>query len=607
MSLLESIRSLAADLIDESRKAPGLFGEIARIEQMLADTYRDRVQYELLQNSDDAGARDVWLASDSPGVFTWQNNGRIMSEQDVSGLCRSATSVKSRGEAIGYRGIGFKSLAAVAKRITVASGNVTFDFDRDASQKVLGVDDPALVPLIRIPTNIREANCPGAKFRVEAGGEAPNLTMEPTALLFLRNVESVHSSIAGTSSISVQRSGGVVTIRAGDGDAEFALLETNSAQVALPLSPAARALAGSSGRLACFLPLDEVVGFPVIVSGDVTTDPSRTHAIVEDPETSRVLVAGAAVVADVLRDPGHEHFAASWNLLLAAPDPRSAILNSGRSIASAFMKALRANFASMPPNFALIPVDLNDDEIISIFPTGAPKELYSRENRTAARALRVALGIPSWDIDYFVETVPPKRLSSVTCAKVAQLVADNARVQGRPLTAKEEAFGPSGGSTGLSSNLAGSASNLVSEGRKVVPAREQPDSDAQNFPQLLERWRVAETAVVEWLNARGWQLKDVSKQNLGYDAEGIDSYGERVCLEVKKVDRLDASFAMTTNEWALSQAGVEPMLIAIVIGDGRRSRLALLDPIASKIVPIRVARQWEWRFENWSQSIRWID
>ena len=64
---------------------------------------------------------------------------------------------------------------------------------------------------------------------------------------------------------------------------------------------------------------------------------------------------------------------------------------------------------------------------------------------------------------------------------------------------------------------------------------------------------------------------------------------------------------MTTNEWALVQSRAEPMMLAIVVGDGRSSRLALFDPLAAGITPIRVARQWEWRFENWAAYTTWAE
>jgi hypothetical protein len=72
-----------------------------------------------------------------------------------------------------------------------------------------------------------------------------------------------------------------------------------------------------------------------------------------------------------------------------------------------------------------------------------------------------------------------------------------------------------------------------------------------SLPEILTRWRTAEVATMEFLNARGWKLRDVSAQNAGYDLEGVDPNGDAVGIEVKKVDQPDAQFSMTNNELSL--------------------------------------------------------
>jgi hypothetical protein len=107
--LLESLEALQFTLVAEFSQSRGMFTELAHIETLLAETYRDRVQYELLQNSDDAGATRVTVSVASDGSVNWANNGRPFNASDAEALCRSATSTKTRGQSIGYRGIGFKS------------------------------------------------------------------------------------------------------------------------------------------------------------------------------------------------------------------------------------------------------------------------------------------------------------------------------------------------------------------------------------------------------------------------------------------------------------------------------------------------------------------
>ena len=56
---LGAVKALQEQLISEYHSAPDMFRELASMETLLADTYRNRAQYELLQNSDDAGASRV--------------------------------------------------------------------------------------------------------------------------------------------------------------------------------------------------------------------------------------------------------------------------------------------------------------------------------------------------------------------------------------------------------------------------------------------------------------------------------------------------------------------------------------------------------------------
>ena len=182
----------------EYAQSRGMFTELAHIEALLAETYRDRIQYELLQNSDDAGATEVDVTVGSDGSVVWVNNGRAFNALDAEALCRSASSSKTRGDSIGYRGIGFKSLAAVASRIEVSSGGVVFSFDRGESVKLLngstGKPEPTDIPLIRIPTRIsRSHTVDGATFVVTPLSTSTGIlgAIDPLALLFLRNVQSL--------------------------------------------------------------------------------------------------------------------------------------------------------------------------------------------------------------------------------------------------------------------------------------------------------------------------------------------------------------------------------------------------------------------------------
>ena len=202
--LLRSLEALQSTLAAEFSQSRGMFTELAHIETLLAETYRDRVQYELLQNSDDAGASHVTVTVAADGSVRWANDGRAFNAADAESLCRSASSTKARGQSIGYRGIGFKSLAAVASHIDVTSAGVSFSFDRGQAAHLLSSQlhrtQAADLPLIRIPLHISPAaENAGAEFLITPlNSSTPILgPIDPLALLFLRHVETLTVSRGG--------------------------------------------------------------------------------------------------------------------------------------------------------------------------------------------------------------------------------------------------------------------------------------------------------------------------------------------------------------------------------------------------------------------------
>jgi hypothetical protein len=52
----------------------------------------------------------------------------------------------------------------------------------------------------------------------------------------------------------------------------------------------------------------------------------------------------------------------------------------------------------------------------------------------------------------------------------------------------------------------------------------------------LTKWRSAEQQVLSLLELQGWDVKDVSRQYVGYDIEGVTPEGEEVFVEVKSIE-----------------------------------------------------------------------
>ncbi|MFE3195412.1 sacsin N-terminal ATP-binding-like domain-containing protein [Nocardia sp. NPDC059240] len=570
------------------------------MEDLLADTYRNRVPYELLQNSDDAGSTTITITELDGGAWSWANNGRSFTTADAEALCRSASSTKRRGgDSIGYRGIGFKSLAAIASHIDVQSADVAFTFDRSIATGLLGEQSPSIVPLIRIPCEIRStAKIDGAVFTIfgRLGAEASLDAIDPVSLLFLRHVGRVDiSTPARDVTISVGRDGSNVTLHDDAGAAHFGLLRHGTATVAVPLDPHAQSLTGLRGRLACGLPLDDEPGLPVAVSGDLLTDPSRTHAVVGDESTQQVLSDAAAAIAIELTTPEAPLFQRLWELVLEGEDLRSHLVSSHPTVSGALLTALQRVMKTLPKNFAYSPLPLTAGDVTRIFPKGAPAALYTKKNQPSARALKAVLGLDTLEVEQLVDGPLVAQLSDELIAQLGAHLGEMARGYGRQLTTAEQRIVDMSPGTQSCSPQLIAQSSAAAAGRGEIPQTAEPLAD------IVSRWRTAEVATMEYLNCRGWLLEDVSGQNVGYDLSGNNPAGEPVRIEVKKVDHMDARFAMTNNEMSLMLTSPGSYLLAVLVGDGRYVKLMLVDPSDEGLPKERVCRRWDWEFTDWAR------
>lgn len=597
--LTQHLAALQTQLIQEHNQAPGLFGEIARMEDLLADTYRNRVPYELLQNSDDAGSTTVTITARDDGTWSWANNGRPLTPADAEALCRSASSTKRRGgDSIGYRGIGFKSLAAIASRIDIQSSDVAFAFDRNVTAQLLGEKSPSAVPLIRIPCEIRSAqSIDGATFTIfgRGGSDVSLDAIDPTSLLFLRHIDRVDIRAPERAfTISVDRGDSGVTLHDQAGAASFGVLRYGSATVAVPLDARAQSMTGLRGRLACGLPLNDEVGIPVAVSGDLLTDPSRTHAVVGDESTQRVLADAACALAGELSKPEAPLCQQLWELILEGEDLRSLLMSSHPTASKALLAALQAAMTSRPKSFAYSPLPLNSDDVARVFPAGAPAALYTKQNQASARALKSVLGLDALDVPQLANEPLVDQLSDDLIARLGTHLGEMARSYGRQLTPAEQRV------VDRTQPGASSPSASTVTQRRIEEERRREVSEAlEPLADIISRWRTAEIATLEYLNSRGWNLEDVSGQNVGYDLAGSDPAGEPARIEVKKVDSVNARFAMTNNEMSLMLTSPGGYLLAVLVGDGRYVKLLLVDPSNEELPRERVCRRWDWEFTDW--------
>jgi hypothetical protein len=149
------------------RASPQRLREDVGQECQIAQDYRGRLIYELLQNADDAmanGGTSACIRFELTDTDLWvANSGRPLDEADVRGLCGVSASKKgahglNRRASIGHKGMGFKSVLEISDAPEVYSTAICFRFSpEDALRGVHPLvaegkfDQVARAPATRFP------------------------------------------------------------------------------------------------------------------------------------------------------------------------------------------------------------------------------------------------------------------------------------------------------------------------------------------------------------------------------------------------------------------------------------------------------------------------
>ncbi len=124
----ESIRQRAADRWEKLESDPEL---AAPWWQLFKQVQSPRhIVSELLQNADDAGATEAIVRIEED-AFVFEHNGEDFTEEHFESLCRFGYSNKRALHTIGFRGIGFKSIFSLGKRVELFTPTLSVAFDQD--------------------------------------------------------------------------------------------------------------------------------------------------------------------------------------------------------------------------------------------------------------------------------------------------------------------------------------------------------------------------------------------------------------------------------------------------------------------------------------------
>lgn len=144
-------------------------------------------------------------------------------------------------------------------------------------------------------------------------------------------------------------------------------------------------------------------------------------------------------------------------------------------------------------------------------------------------------------------------------------------------------------------------SSSLREDNGDISVKQPNDGDTiSKQPLSLKKWRGAEQQVLSLLTYQGWTVTDVSRQNIGYDLEGISPDGQQGCIGVKSIDSPGQSFTLTSNEEAVARQKGNSYYLAIVRQTGNFLEVAFIQDPINKINLTRHCRQWVWECSDYS-------
>lgn len=171
------MRDVLSEIVEQNlgvyRASPPRLREDLSQEAQVANDYRGRLVYELLQNADDAmegraSERDrVAFRATEHGLWM-ANSGRALTNADVQGLCGLGASSKvdsggTKRASIGHKGLGFKSVLEITERPSAYSSTVAFELGAihawpaiEALFAEMGWTPPRGVPSMRFPAHLAQ-------------------------------------------------------------------------------------------------------------------------------------------------------------------------------------------------------------------------------------------------------------------------------------------------------------------------------------------------------------------------------------------------------------------------------------------------------------------
>ena len=690
------MKTIYSNLLKEAQASPMLLSDLAGLETYISESYNNRSFIELLQNADDAGSTKFLVQEFGPYVLI-ANDGRKFNSSDIESLCRSASSQKVRGCAIGYRGIGFKSVVSIAQEIHIISGAYEITFSKELTKRL--IPDAINVPLIRIPhpikTNIKtvissEINHLKSKgyttFFIFSGVEIDQIkdeyvSFQQTSLLFLNhicelNIYLKNHSSAKISTLIENDSYKKICIEVLNNKYEWMLYSAKSCSIAFSVSDNEIVrLQKNEALIHAFLPTEDNCGLGILINADFSTDPSRRHLIF-DKTTESAINNIVSLYTSLLENNLFNNNKMSnsiVNALLPYFDLRLVHLTKNifeKTFANGLINTNTSKFSfiKLPPPWISIG-DFVKIQIANQEPTISESCL----NITGINALIKCFGAKTDNIFDILEKIENAQISINGYAQIAafgirhilmnqplamllnahiflgkqnlysltelnekaqkiddsfiQLIIDNGitindltiflkkvglttllEVQSSDNWGRININEPSTNidtpnlCCHFENNQISCLQESVNENEKTIHIKNiaewynsiNNNREAKTVVSTIKRWRSAEENVLCILNSNGFDLRDVSTQNLGYDLEGMDPNGTSIYIEVKSLEYIGQKFRITNNEYAVAQYQKDKYYIALTIQTQDKIKIGMIKNPINSLKLNRQCVQWIW-------------
>ncbi len=320
--LNQIIKKISNIFFEEALASPNLLSDMAAMEKYMAESYNGRIFIELLQNADDCCSKRVYVERFEDDII-FANDGKPFDENDVLAISRSGASNKTRGENIGYRGVGFKSTLYLTNEIIIYSDDTFFTFNKKICSQKLGIDVNS-IPIIRIPilldfqdTRLRSKvlslkdkgyNTIFIFKNAQIGTFLEDISsVSEGDFIFLNNVENCEITIDTYRfqvNINREYENGrqLVSFEAGDKDA-WLIIKQNDISLGFKYDIDMCKIIPCSEKeqvYHSYLPTLDKMCFPLKINADFSTDPSRKHIII-DAKTTEALESVSVALSNIIK------------------------------------------------------------------------------------------------------------------------------------------------------------------------------------------------------------------------------------------------------------------------------------------------------------------